>query len=230
MTGSDDRFVHSIDSIGAYRAVNNKVIVRIDFDPDKATTPGGIYMGSSYWDEAGHVPRYGVVVGIPDKLFFREDAKFGIEWGTNIEVSPGDTVYFGKMASYASPVLKDKDGSVFYVIDYSEIIIRARGEEIYPLNGYVIVEKIEETVGGKGLILDFSKKQNKTKGIVKYVGRPVDYYFPLSAEIPEPSVSAGDKVIFSLAGWTELEDQRYSSLKGDLGYIQSRWIAAAYED
>ena len=230
MIGAEDIFFHEIDDIDRFVAINNKVIIRIDFDPDKATTPGGIYMGSSYWDEAGHVPRYGEVICVPSKLIHREHSGFGIEWGTDIEIKKGDTVFFGKMASYASPRITDKDKNTFYVIDYSDIILRLRGDEIYPLNGFVIVEKIVESVSSKGLILDFSKKQNKTRGIVRYTGKPLDYYFPVWSDINDPSLNIGDKVIFSLAGWTELEDERYCKLDKNLGYIQGRWIIGTYED
>jgi len=165
------------------------------------------------------------VVKTPKMLLFRDDHKFGMEWGTVIEVEEGDVVYFGKMASYGAAVLSDDKGS-YYLIHYSELILKLSGEELYPLNGYVVVTKEDDVVKSK-LIIVPSKKHNKRLGVVKYIGRPNTHYFPKSKKIQEiTGISEGDRVMFGIAGWTELEDPRYAKLDKNIGYIHRRWIVA----
>lgn len=207
------------------RPINNKVILRVDYDPEEEKTEAGIYKGSGWWDSTGHLVRYGEVVSVCDKLFEREEDGFGVEWGTEVEVQVGDTVYMSKMESYNAPLFK-KDGKIYFVVDYSELVLRIRDGVVYPLNGYLIVEKVEETAKANGLILDFSKHQNKKKGIVREVGSKLRYYFPKSSNIVDAEVEKHDLVLFSLSGFTTLEDSRYAKLDKNLGYIQRRWVIA----
>lgn len=227
MVGIEDRHIGVLSVFP--KPINNKVIVRIYHDPEMETTESGLYKGNSWWDETGHLVRYGEVVSVCDSLIEREQYGFGVEWGTEIEVKKGDTVYFTKMEAYNSPLFSF-EGNLYAIMDYSELILRIRVEEYYPLNGYVIVKKVEETASST-LIVDFAKQQNKSKGIVKWCGKQLGYYFPKSSEIVEAEdINEGDMVLFSLAGFTSLEDSRYAKLDTDLGYIQRRWIVAKLID
>lgn len=222
MTGHEERLITEYKD--GMKPLNNHIIVKVDFDPEEDRTEGGLFKGNGTWDEAGHVARYGTVVSVCSRLYEREVHRFGIEWGTEIDVKEGDTVYFGKMAGYDSPILTKGD-EMFFVVDYSEVILRIR-DGIYPLNGFVIVERVEEE---KKSVLEtsFSRKLNKRKGIVRYTGKQLDYYFPkYKGIVGAKGLNEGDKVLFSISAWTELEDSRYAKLDPKLGYIQDRWIAA----
>ena len=225
MIGHEQRY---IDPINRITPLNNKVLVKIDFDPENDTTESGLVKGSAKWDEAGHVVRYGTVVSTPKKLLEREIYAFGIEWGTEIEVQAGDTVYFGKMAGYNSEVVKI-NGDIHFLVDYSELILRIREERIYPLNGFILLDKVTDFHGEGKISISFLTKDDKKRGIVKYVGRMNDYYFPVKNDYVEATdINEGDEVIFSIAGFTELEDSRYAKLQA-MGYMQRRWIIGKIE-
>lgn len=224
MVGLEERSLGVLDELPT--PINNRVIVRIDYDPTEQRSEMGIIMGSSWWEETEHVIRFGEIVSVCGELFEREVYGFGVEWTTDIEVEIGDTVYFTKMEAYNCPFFT-KDEKVYCIMDYSELILRIRGDEYYPLNGYVICKKVEEQAQSSIINTDVTKKQNKNKGIIKWAGKPIESYFPKKSNIIESDdINEGDSVLFSLAGFTSLEDKRYAKLDIDLGYIQRRWIVA----
>lgn len=225
MIGHSDRGIARVDK---FTPLNNNVLVKVEFDPEKDLSPAGLVKGNAWWDESGHVSRFGTVVSWPRVLLEREKG-LGIEWGTEYEIQEGDTVFFGKMAGYNSEMV-EINGDTHFLVDYAELILRIRDGEIYPLNGFVIVEKVSDLRVQSTLKIDFLSKTDKKRGIVRYLGRPNDYYFPKEYGIVEAAdLRVDDEVIFQIAGYTELEDTRYAKLEGDLGYIQRRWIIGKIE-
>lgn len=223
MIGAEGRYIGEIDL--EITPINNRVILRIDHDPENERSEAGLIMGSTSWEHTEHLCRFGTVVSVCDRLYEREYNGFGIEWGTSIEVEIGDVCYFTKMEADNATLFK-KDGAYYLIADYAELILRIRDGVYYPLNGYIILDKIEETDTSDWLNLDFTKKHNKKKGIVRWVGKKLDYYFPKSSNIVELDCVEGDSVLFSLSGFTSLEDKRYAKLDDTLGYLQRRWIVA----
>jgi len=220
MIGHKERKIGALDL--NVKPINNKVVLRVWDDPTKWE---GLIKGSSYWEESSHLVRYGEIVGVCDKLYEREVDGFGIEWGTRLEVEVGDVVYTTKMASYNAPSF-EKDGQFYWIVDYSELVLRIRDGVIYPLNGYVLLDKKDEQAQSTILNLDCTKHQNKKQGIVRYVGEKLSYYFPKTLGLKDDDLEVGSNVLFALSGFTFLEDDRYAKLDKSLGYIQRRWIIA----
>lgn len=202
---------------------NNRVLVRIDFFPDEVK--GGLIKGNADWSESAHVVRYGTVVKAPIKLWNRKRHKFGMDWEFPYDTKTllfGDIAYFGLMESFSCPVVEIGNDR-YYVVNFHEIVAVKRGESLRPLNGYVLVEEYVETAKSKIIIVDFSKKQNKKRGIVKHVGLPNICYRHDEAQDAR-DINVGDIVNFRMNLWTELEDERYQTLGKGLGYVQRRWI------
>lgn len=202
---------------------NNNVLVKVEFFPDENN--GGLVKGNADWNESAHVARYGTVERRPWWLFNRKQYGWGMDWEFPFKCDTlveGDTVYFGLMESFSCPVIK-VGTDIYYLVKFSEIILVKRGEEIIPLNGYVLVEEYNETAKSKIIIVDFSKKQNKKRGIVRYIGVPNTRYRHDEAQDAE-NISVGDIVNFRMNLWTEVEDERYQTLGKGLGYVQRRWI------
>lgn len=229
-TSAGKQQVFTLDKLPS-RVLNNHVLLRIDFMADDNTelvTESGfkLILAGGEWQEATRVPRMGTVVRVPDRLIMRtEQNKFGygMDWKTEVEVQENDCVYFGKMAS-ANAIVLMVDSFVYFLVHYSDLLVRVRDEEIYPLNGYVALDKVYKRTRSANLELGFSDKQDKRRGVVKYVGRPNDYYYGTNAKDAE--VEVGDEVILHAEMWTELESDMFRFLDEELGFCQMCWIVA----
>ena len=222
-TSAGVREQFELDILGDKPMINNRVLVKVDFVPEDGVKFGNIYLAGAKWNEAGRVARYGVVVKAPERLVGIWEKEFdgAMEWKTDMEVQVGDTVFFNKMESANAPAIVIGD-SLYYIIRYSEIILRVRNGEIYPLNGYAVVTKVVETVRVSGLILDFGDFQDKRLGVVKYLGKPNDFYH--GTKSVDADVAVGETAVFEGSWYTDLENGVFATLEKDLGYIQRCWI------
>lgn len=213
------RQIFRIDKLG--RVPANKVLVRIDKIYKEGDKVGSIIIPDTEWNPQDYTVRYGTVVQVCDTLRMRTSKVSGLEHKTVIEVQEGDVVYFGKIASANAPIFLLGE-TVYYLLNYSDLIVRKR-DDLYPLNGYVLLEKVTEKVRRDGLILDFGDFQNMRLGIVRYVGRKNDYYFGTDAV--DADVEVGEEVVFEGNFWTALESEMFRTVDA-LGYCQRCWIIA----
>lgn len=208
-----------LEKLSGRPMVGNRVLVKVPFVPDDGyTLDSGIVVAGSKWNEADHVARFGEVVSVPDTLVYGVNE---LNWKTEMEVEPGDSVFWGIMAGANAPVIHVGD-DLFYVMNYSDLIMRKRGDELYPLNGYAILEKVTNKTRRNGLELDCGDFQDKQLGVVKYVGRANDYYRGTKAV--DADVEPGDEVVFANNFWTKLESEVFSVIDEELGYCQRCWI------
>lgn len=208
---------------------NNNVLVRIDVLPEdgyelKLKSGLVLEMAGDKWNESDRLSRFGVVENVPSRLIGRGESAFegAMEWETDMELEKGDVVYFTKIGSANAPAIY-VDDEVYLLIPYSEIILK-NTNGILPLNGNCIVEKVTDKVKIEGLLLDFGDFENKQLGIVRYVGSPNKSYYMSSAV--DADVRVGDKVVFQGNFWTELEADMFSTIDGELGFVQRNWIVA----
>lgn len=184
-----------------------------------------IEFAGSEWNEAAHISRYGVVVRVPERLtlktFENMESPGMMEWETDIEIEEGDLVFFGKMASANAPIINVGE-STYFLLNYGDLILRVRDGDVSPLNGYVLLEKVVETVRVEGLVLDFGDRVNKRMGVVTHIGTPNASYF--GSDSIDADVEIGDKVIFRGDFFGELEEEMFAKLEKGLGYVQLRWV------
>lgn len=221
---AEPRQVIHLDKLSDSPMLNNRVLVKIDVVPeDGYKLKSGVIIGGSDWNEGARVARYGTVVKVPKRLIWRKQKAFDatMEWLTDIEIQEGDVVFFGKIISANAPAIRVGE-DLYYLIPYGELIMRVRNKEIYPLNGYAIVEKVTEKMRRNGLVLDFGDFHNKRVGVVRYVGMKNAAYYGTDAV--DADVEVGDKVVFEGSFWTELEQQEVATLDEDLGFVQRCWI------
>jgi co-chaperonin GroES (HSP10) len=221
--GIAERQKIELKELGNKPMINNKVLVKVDFVPEDGTKFGSIILAGGEWDEPGRVARYGTVVKAPKKLIGQWETMFegAMGWKTQVEIEEGDVVFFGKMEGANAPVIKCGN-DIYFVVNYSELILRARNGEIYPLNGNVVVEPVVDNVRVEGLILDFGDFQNKRLGKVLYTGRKNDMYH--NSLMVDADVSVGDVVVFEGNWFTEIENDVFAILEKGIGYLQRCWI------
>ena len=213
------------------KVMNNHVLLKMDFVPDDNTefvTESGfkLILAGGEWNEATRMPRYGTVVRVPNRLYVRtEENKFGygMDWKTVCEVKEGDLVFIGKIAS-ANAIVVMVGSDVYFLVSYGDLIVRVRDGEIYPLNGYVALGKVFKRTRSTSLELGFADKQDKKRGVIRYVGRPNDYYYGTNAK--DAHVEVGDEVVLHAELWTELEADTFRHLDEELGFCQMCWLVA----
>lgn len=203
---------------------NNLVLCKVDVIDgfDKAL---GFFTGNEEWSNCGEmVTRYGEIVSLPKSLSIRKKGgDLGLEWQTTLEAKVGDIAYWGIMEGANCPLIRVGD-QTYFLVDYAEIRLLKRGEEIIPVNGFIILEAVEHKEGGILITPESAKHTDKKRGVVKYIGKRNECYYP--DNFYDAHLNVGDTVLFSAGVLTELEDERYFSLLRGLFYVQSRWVIA----
>ena len=220
-----DRIIVKEKSVEQIVPCTNHLLVKVDVVD---CTKNGLYVANREWDSDGStVTRFGTIVSLPRELFHRKNANdFGIEWETEMEAQVGDVAYWGIMEGFDCPKIICGD-DIYFLIDYAEIRVLVRGEEVIPVNGFVLVEEFSDGIKSDFLITDFASKANHKKGIVKYTGkRNASYYNGDEATVDPKELNVGETVLLQISAWTRLEDSRFSSMDKHLGYAQGRWIIA----
>jgi co-chaperonin GroES (HSP10) len=155
-------------------------------------------------DPEKHAPTSGVVVSVPEKLFYsrKVDSRSSTAYNVPMELEVGDTVLF----HYLSTENAKKDGRFykegddeFYIIRYDDIHCRIREEEVMPVNGWVIVETRKEQVLKSDTIIIPDHIKNKVSeivGKVKYIGSVVKEYYNDPENYDDDSIQEGDNVLF----------------------------------
>jgi co-chaperonin GroES (HSP10) len=110
---------------------------------------------------------------------------------------------------------------VYLIIPYTDLIARKR-DELYPSNGYALVEKVIEETRVSGLILETCDFHNKQLGIVRYVGKPNLSYS--DKNVKDADVEVGDKVVFEGNFFNSLEYKTFAKEDVNLGFIQLCWV------
>lgn len=226
MFGSEERVVVDLPCVEYFTPICNKVLVHIENKNSNATTESGIILcADPDWDEGANCNVYGTVKAIPNKLLRREKAyyEFGMEHGTEMEVEVGDKVFFTRTESYNCDAITVGD-DLYYLVDYPELILALRGDKRIMLNGFVLMERINEEMKSDYLDLSFSTKNKVTYGKVIEVGKPNDWYMTPNVSDPK-DIKVGDTVVCKMAG-ISIESELFRVL-GDYIYMQGRWISAA---
>lgn len=205
--------------------LNNNVLVKPDKDYTKTKS------GLSIVDEANqhlHVSVTGTVLQAPKKLIYlgyeipklnRENAfdlqrirdinDLTMPFDTDLEIKEGDRVMFNYL--FQIDKLDLFKGNI--LIPYSELFCRINGDEIYPLNGNIIVEQIKQDV--KVNDVKIGEKRSDTEGVVRYAGCVNRDYLtlPLQGKFSDDKrIKVGTKVYFPKNGLSRIEYQLHSSL------------------
>jgi hypothetical protein len=203
----------------------NKVLVKPSREIDELLFTDGqkIFIEHKVAPEM-HAPTRGTIVNICKELNF-----YAMPWLTTIEAKIGDEV----ISSYesilycfndgdSSRTFVDENNDKYFLLDYSDLFIAIRDNEVIPLNGYVICEPMEESVKSTLFIPDQLKKFNSDKfGKVAYIGSVNKEYYitngnkDIRHDLKDAAdVSVGDIVIFDKNCDLPLEYDLHQSLDG----------------
>ncbi len=184
----------------------------------------------THWESYMHVETSGTVVDVCQTL--SKDYMYG----TAVEVKPGDRVIFHYLA-----IKRDRDGQKIthhkkigndYIIKYSDIFCIVRGDDIIPVNGFVILEGEPEEFKSNLIIPDYlKKKRSKVVCTIRHIGSCVSYNnvnkdHSMDFEDDTDEFEVGQKVVIPSWGAIPLMVQEHSILGQDKIYYRSqrRWM------
>jgi len=189
------------------QTLNNLVMIKLDKEND---TVKGLFVDTSYEPER-HTTVTGTIWGLPNHLQYTGKANLNMPWDTPLEAKIGD----GVIMYYLSVVnaLKPKesryileDGERFVLIPYQFLYAIIRDEKIIPINGYVLIQPVEnpsitrerERMKALGMELIVGDKRNSNEviyGRVKYLGTPNRRYVDENASDEGVDIAVGDVVV-----------------------------------
>lgn len=179
--------------------LNNHILIKLSRKSDELTLRGGttIYIDNTF-EEEKHIPVTGRVMAFPAKLYYNNQVgnSHSMPWDVDMEIRVGDDVIFYYMAAINcmgtldnptgnGKYFKDPDGGEYIMITYDNLFLARRDQQIIPLNGYLILEPIEdeeflrvkERFAKAKLTLPKNYVQICAKeGIVRFLGSPIREY------------------------------------------------------
>ncbi|MBE3086025.1 MAG: hypothetical protein IMZ64_07395 [Bacteroidetes bacterium] len=207
--------------------LGNNVMVKLDAKNDYIETKSGLklLLDTSFEPEK-HVVRVGTVEALPKELQFKKE----IPWETELELKIGDKVvmYFMAIQNCLSNEQKKyvQEGQDVYIfIKYHNIYAIIREKEIIPINGYVLVEPIEdpewvrlnEQAAKSGLMIPDMRTPSRTHityGKVIYLGKKIIRYADKNKSDNFYDIQEGDQVIMKKIRDIPVEYEYHAKIDG----------------
>lgn len=207
-------------SLMKFHKTPNKVLVKPTRGSNEIVLSNGmkIYMDDRFAKEK-HAPTTGIIVGHPGNLVASK-----MPWTTTNEIQVGDyAVYSFESAMYAleelhGRVIFDTDGDIYLFIDYEDIFVVKRNEQIVPINGFLLVSPVE-LKKSEGFQIVREENNSTAFGVVAYVGKKnTNYLFGGKIRDDvfdfEEEISVGDMIVFNRNSDLPVEYPLHSSLSG----------------
>lgn len=213
-----------------YRIPFNNVAVNIPRPAhDKiAFGESELYLDTTY-TFTNHICHVGTVECLPDKLVFDKENNYrSLRWKTENELKVGDTVWVNrrdmavalgdlvpenKNSGADNKYIINDDNTLTVFVRYDSIWFVKRKEEYFPINGWLIIEPMEEEkYEGNLIIPETAKKGYNTKlGKVLYAAQRIEEY---GTEGQEDcfNIKAGDIVFLPRYGDIPLENELHETL------------------
>jgi len=197
--------------------------LRVKISTDKMNN--GFLVGDKHYRPYDHIERVFEVVSVPDVI--STDAK-NMLWSCEMELSVGDTVIIDYLSSMSTDRYVDEEGYEYRFVSYSDVyaIIKEDGV-LYPLNGYVIMEKIKRE---ERIMYYSTSKVEERYGKVCYTGLPNKSYLVPGRVDDYNDLKSGDTVlIFPLkASSTQIDlEYKYHGILDKPYFLIQRWRIAA---
>jgi len=218
----EKQVVHKLDSIGCYKPIKNNILIRqITDNTVKQVANIDLVFAEKYRvgkDKVRNAIRHGLVYARPEKFMSIKSGRNKTRWDTDLEVEIGDVVWSEHNAFLNAEKIQSED-EMYYMINYQDLIVAKRGEDVIMLNGRVMIEVHEEKEGF--LASPFKKKLNW--GTVVYNGSDNKSY--TNPNLEDSEVKVGDIIYFKPTHAHKLEDDMWRAFGDkDYYYIQKKDI------
>lgn len=215
------------------RTVFNQVVV--SFDPkENERTASGIYTPATGEVDsiAEHANRKGVVVKVPEYLYYSRDDASGMRWKTDIEIKVGDEVWLNHTT--VNDFQYRSDNKNYRSVSYEDIVVARRGAEVIMLNGYMLLDPVYTTTR----VLSHQKKERDVRlGTIAFIGKAnKEYSSPEYVQLGKTvyrtdpqGLKVGDTVYFdkkSVKKVRFMEYGAYNKFDGKAYLIAQRYMVA----
>jgi co-chaperonin GroES (HSP10) len=220
-------------NIEKIKVPNNWICVQSD-DSNEYVTIGKekIKLDISFAPEQ-HSQTVGKVVKVCDNIHFSKKFHPSHPWDVPVEIQEGDTVIFHFLAlknAKGEGKTFTENGVRYSFIPYSEVFCALRGDEVHPVNGWILVEPFEKELPKTSIILtELSKGKSEERGVVRYAGAKVMGYKDHPQLGEDPEVNIGDSVVFSKLDSIPLQYELHNKLGKLLYRMQRKDVLAILE-
>lgn len=192
--------------------LNNFVFIKLDPDNNSIKLKNGfqLYVDSSFEPDKNATVT-GEIYGLPSHLQYTGQPNIGMPWLTDMELRMHDKV----IIYYLSVINALKKENMRFIVEgedkyifcpYNTIYAIVRGENIIPVNGYCLIEKVEDpaitrekdrmkAMGMELVILDRRVSNQVTFGKIKYLGKANREYVDEFQSDRGIDVAVGDVVV-----------------------------------
>ncbi len=167
---------------------------------------GNIVLPENADDMRMYVQTSGIVRSVPDELIYRkgfinsQGLDQSVQVNVGLELKEGDKVYFHftciREAKEHGRYWEDK-GEIIVLIHYNDCYVAKRGEDIIPLNGFVLAEPVDTKHKSAIIWIDYQDPLNRC--IVRHIGKVIpEYKYGVDDTVIQPddhSLNIGDEVI-----------------------------------
>lgn len=241
---------------GKTKTLNNHLLVKLDPENDHIKTKNGIRIEvDTTYEPERHVVRLGTVEAVCDGLKFEggieeielgkskiRRRKYHMDWETEMEARPGDRVVMYFMAvqnclrpEYGKYIRENGETSIF--ITYQNIYAVIRDGNIIPVNGYILVEPVEDPYWERLVekyikvnieIPDMRKPSLKDVcyGRVRHIGTANIRYADRGKSDEGYDVAVGDTVVMKRISDIPMEYEYHTKLENKMYRIQRHDILA----
>lgn len=241
------------------RTLTNHVLIRLFSLNDEIKTEGGLILQvDTSYNTFDHVPVSGEVVSAPTQLSYGRDSTGHVidnsmEWKTYPELMAGDVVYFEHLASIQAlgrkiePIknpnevmekyMEDEDGDIYIFLEYKDIHTAIRGNDIIPINGYVVCEpvKADESEYIESKIINipeqFKTLESRKYMKVAYIGVSNEEYIEKKFKDSNHELRVGDIILVYKFQHVPFEQSMHRHFSKDKKFfrVQGRYINAIYK-
>ena len=228
------------------KPLNNYLLIKPHLNTDEIKLGKIDLRIDTSFEREKHAPTYGEVVAVPNKLIFKQKNPpsvgkptphftmlapdmypESVSYDVDMEVEVGDTIYFHYLTKQDcesnSRVIKDDEGNTLYLVKYDNCFVVKRKDNIIPINGYVIAERIsfKEKFSNLELPEWLKNKESVKYARIKYVGKHVRGYrgehdiCELNIDVKE-----GDIVVYDKNSDIPLQYSFHNNLEDDSEYIR----------
>jgi len=170
---------------------SNMVIVHVPHKNENTRTNAGVYVvGDTDFSVHHHVERWGYVYALPSSFEY-ELSRDMEQWDTDVECEVGDKVWFDYRAALNAYTFV-VNGEWYKLLKYSHLYVAIRGEDIIPLNGYVLFKRFIPEKESEFLL---DSDPDERFGIVAYAGSKNKRY-RIDMFSDDIDIKNGDHVVF----------------------------------